>query len=252
MHRERLVLAQKVVLHVTAIVLVPQTISVTCKLGSAPAGSRPAVVSVTFALQVTGDSQRVVRAAVITTRHLANHRRVCALTVNTALQGRTVKCARSVTMETPQVEQQTIAVGVNVRVVAVETSLAQPVFWIGQLFRHLQFVTLVKRVTLENSVRNAMTVTMATHLSQAAAASSVHVITTLTQLTSATVTGLLGGASLACSIPLVLVVSVVNRVTMVMPFQGIAQSAFVTVMERTRDFVTPVITRQASVNVCLT
>ena len=83
--------------------LVPQTISVTCKLGSAPAGSRPAVVSVTFALQVTGDSQRVVRAAVITTRHLANHRRVCVLTVNTALQGRTVKCARSVTMETPQV-----------------------------------------------------------------------------------------------------------------------------------------------------
>ena len=68
-----------------------------------------------------------------------------------------------------------------------------------------------------------MTVTMATHSYQEAAASRVPVITTSTQLTLATVTGLLGGASLACSIPLASVVSVVSQATMVMPLQGIAQ-----------------------------
>ena len=36
-----------------------------------------------------------------------------------------------------------IVFDVSARVVAVETSLAKPVFWIAQLPRHLQSVTLV-------------------------------------------------------------------------------------------------------------
>ena len=72
-------------------------------------------------------------------------------------------------------------------------------------------------------MKNAMTVTMATHSSQVAAVSHARVITTSTQLISATVTGLLGGASLVCLIPLASVVNAVNPVTMGTLLREIAQ-----------------------------
>ena len=65
---------------------------------SAPAESRLAVVSVTFALRGTGDSQHVGRAAVITTRLLVSPRQECVLTVSTTPLERTVKSVRLVTM----------------------------------------------------------------------------------------------------------------------------------------------------------
>ena len=70
--------------------------------------------------------------------------------------------------------------------------------------------------TLEINAKYAMTVTMATHLFQVAVVSHVFVITIPTPPTLATVTGLQGGASLACSIPLALAVSAANQVIMVM------------------------------------
>lgn len=68
-----------------------------------------------------------------------------------------------------------------------------------------------------------MTVTMATHSFQAAAASLVHVTTTSTQLISATAIGLLGDASLACLIPLASAVNAVNLVTMATQLREIAR-----------------------------
>ena len=81
----------------------PQTTCVTSRPVSAPAESRPAVVNVISALRGTGDFQCVVRAAVITTRHLASLRQECVLTVSTIPRGRTVKCVRLVTMVMLQV-----------------------------------------------------------------------------------------------------------------------------------------------------
>lgn len=83
--------------------MAPQTTCVNSRRVSAPAGSRPAVASVTFVLLKTGDSQCVGRAAAITTRRLAIPRQETVLTVNTTPRGRTVKCVRSVTMVMPQV-----------------------------------------------------------------------------------------------------------------------------------------------------
>ena len=81
----------------------PQTTCVTSRPVSAPAESRPAVVNVISALRGTGDFQCVVRAAVITTRHLASLRQEYVLTVSTIPRGRTVKCVRLVTMVMLQV-----------------------------------------------------------------------------------------------------------------------------------------------------
>lgn len=76
---------------------------------------------------------------------------------------------------------------------------------------------------MEHNVKNAPTVTMETHSSQAAAASRVRVTTTLIRQISATVTDLLEDVLLACTIPQVLVASAVNQVTMVTLLLGIAQ-----------------------------
>ena len=80
-----------------------RTISATCRPDSAPAGSRPAVVSVTFALHVIGDSQCADHVAVITTLHPVIPRQESVSTVSTTLMARTVKFAPLVTMVTPQV-----------------------------------------------------------------------------------------------------------------------------------------------------
>ena len=80
-----------------------RTISATCRLDNAPAGSRPAVVSVTFALHVTGDSQCADHVAVITTLRPVIPRQESVSTVSTTLMARTVKFAPLVTMVTPQV-----------------------------------------------------------------------------------------------------------------------------------------------------
>lgn len=216
MHLDHLDSAQKVALGVSATQSALRTISATCRLDSAPAGSRPAVASVTFALHVTGDSQCADHVAVITTLHPVIPRQESVSTVSTTLMARTVKFAPLVTMVTPQVEHQMIVFDVSARVVAVETSLAKPVFWIAQLPPHLQSVTLVTWATLEINAKYAMTVTLATRSSQVAVVSRVFVITTPTHRTLATVTSSQGDASLACSIPLALAVSAANQVTMVM------------------------------------
>ena len=70
---------------------------------SVPAGSRPVVVSVTFALQGTGDFPLVNHVFVITTRPLVIPRLENVSTVNTAPRERTVKFARLVTMVIPRV-----------------------------------------------------------------------------------------------------------------------------------------------------
>ena len=72
-------------------------------MASAPAESRPTVVNVTFALQRTGDFQRVNHVFVITTRPLVIPRPGNVLTVSTALQENTVKFALLVSMVMPHV-----------------------------------------------------------------------------------------------------------------------------------------------------
>lgn len=72
-------------------------------MASAPAESRPTVVNVTFALQRTGDFQRVNHVFVITTRPLVISRPGNVLTVSTALRENTVKFALLVTMVMPHV-----------------------------------------------------------------------------------------------------------------------------------------------------
>ena len=76
---------------------------------------------------------------------------------------------------------------------------------------------------MEHSVKNAPTVTMETHSSQAAAASRVRVTITLIRQITATVTYLLEDVLLVCTIPQASVASAVNRVTMVTLLLGIAQ-----------------------------
>ena len=82
---------------------VHQIICVTSWVASAPAESRPAVVNVIFALQRTGDFQRVNHVFVITTRPLVIPRPGNVLTVSTALRENTVKFALLVTMVMPHV-----------------------------------------------------------------------------------------------------------------------------------------------------
>lgn len=74
---------------------------------------------------------------------------------------------------------------------------------------------------MEHSVKNALTVTMATHSSQAAAASRAPVTTTLTLQISETVTDILEDVMVACTIQQASVVSAVNRVSMVTLLLGI-------------------------------
>ena len=76
---------------------------------------------------------------------------------------------------------------------------------------------------MEHSVKNAPTVTMETHLSQAAAASRVHVTITLIRQITATATYLLEDVLLVCTIPQASVASAVNQVTMGTLLLGIAQ-----------------------------
>lgn len=189
MHQDRLILEKKVALLVTATGSAHQITFVTSGMVSVPAGSRPVVVSVTFALQGTGDFPLVNHVFVITTRPLGITRLENVSTFNTAPRERTVKFARLVTMVIPRVVHQTIAFGASARAVAVKTSSAKPVFWIVHLLRRRQSVTPVKKATLEDNAKNATTVTLGTHSSQAVAASLALAITTSTHLTLATVTG---------------------------------------------------------------
>lgn len=74
---------------------------------------------------------------------------------------------------------------------------------------------------MEHSVKNALTVTMATHSFQAAAASRAPVTTILTLQISETVTDILEDVMVACTIQRASVVSGVNRVSMVTLLLGI-------------------------------
>jgi len=138
-----------------------------------------------------------------------------------------------------QLGHQTIVVDASAQAVAVETSLVLPADYLEW---DLTFVTPAKSVTMEHNVKNAPTVTMETHSSQAVAVSRVRVTTILIRQITETVTYLQEDVLLVCTILQASVVSAVNQVTMVTLLLGIAQNAFVTVMGQIPVLLTRVIT----------
>lgn len=167
-------------------VLALLTTSVTLKLDSVRVESRQGGDSAIFVPPGTGDSLCADLAAVTATTLLTAMQRLgSASIVSITPLARTVKCARLVTMVMPLKGHQKIAVAASAQAVGLETNLVPLV---AQLDRTLLLVTLVKLVTGERVVKNALTVTMVTHWFQAVDVNLVLVTTTSIHQMSATVT----------------------------------------------------------------